>query len=446
MRVEMGHIALPTSFDGVIVRDEVVYHADVAGALVFHVENHERVRRGRVVASLQDAAAVQTYRRSLAVVDQQALDAQRQRGGVNEEEIAARNRNLAAHASNAAFGLSAGGVGGVFALSSRVTQGMESRNELYFDAMMVDLQTARSQALSGLSASAREVASGVSGLISTSLDGLEDVVTLANMSNIPREIFRPSGLTAEFAGPDVAAGDAIFRVIRSNDWRIVAYLPQDYAQSLNLWAGMATTLFVETDGTPLPLVAEIEALQSAGADVRVIFVTNRDIMRFIDVRRVGFRLEAEPQEGLKIPWSAIVERGIFEVPSEFVFRQEGTLGGVDAVNMRFGDTVQAQPVMGTRSRTEIGETFSIIAEAGGLRFGDVLVNGDETFQLEHITTVFGVYVTNAGATQFRRVEIEGAFAQNADYVILDPARNPNLRPFDRIVPDARAIGDRLLLY
>jgi len=445
MRVEMGHINLPTSFDGVVVRDEVVYHAGAQGALVFHVNNRERVRRGRVVAAIQDASAVAAYSQNLAQVDQHAVEAQRGRFGlINDEEIALRNRNIIVHVSNAAFSLSAGDVDGVFPLGVRVSQGMQNRNELYFsdESVMIDLLSARTQALSGLNAAVAEISVSAAGVVSMVIDGLEEVVTPGNMENIPREIFRPSDSLPSTAGLEVDGGDAVFRLVRSNEWFVVAYVPQEYAQNRNLSVGMATTIFVETGGDLLPLETEIHSLSASGGDVRVVFQTNRDLMRFIDTRRISFRLDREPQDGLKVPWSAIVERGRFAVPSRFVFTEEG----VTAVNVRVGDIIRTQPVWGTRSLTEDGEIFSIMADAGGLRVGDELVFGEETFTLDQIETVMGVYITNMGATQFRQIFLEGRFAENADYIILDPVRNTSLRLFDRIVSDARAIGDRVLLH
>ncbi|MCL2396610.1 MAG: hypothetical protein FWC93_00935 [Defluviitaleaceae bacterium] len=443
-RVEMGSIALPTRFNGIILRDEVVYHADAAGALVFHAEDHERVRRGRVVATIQDAAAVEAHRRSLARVDQEAVDAQRQRTGIaiNEEEIAQRNRGIATHVSAAAFGLSAGDVGGAFGLSYRVRDGLVSRNELYFsdEAAMREFNTVRAATLADMSGAIQQVTVANPGILAAAVDGLEDVATPTNMTNISREIIENNAPVSTFSDIEVAPGDGLFRIIRSNDWYIAAYLPRRYGE--NLAPNATVTIYAESGGQMVPLASQIYHLADAGNDIYVVFRTNRDMMRFIDRRHVSFQLTANPQEGFKIPQNAIVEGSFFPVPADFVFIERE----VRVVNLVVGESIRTVPVSGSRSLD--GSTFDIMAEGSELRVGDELAfDGEEPFRLAAIDTAIGVYVTNMGVTQFRRISLEDNFGENAEYVILnpDPRINPNIRIFDRIVADARGIGNRHLL-
>ena len=443
MRVEMGAAVRPTSFRGVVVRDEVVYQAVDAGALVFHTANHERVRRGDVVASVQDAGIVELYRANLARLDQDAVEAQRRRGGLamNEEEIARRNRGIAQTVNQAVFELSAGNLEVVFALGDRVRLGMESRNELYFsgEAAIGAIDLAREQAISGISGAVREVAVQQSGVLSVAVDGLEGVASIANLAALPQEVFY-SERGMDLPQLNVGAGDDIFRVVRSNDWYIAAYLPEEYVAGAGLSVGAGAVLYVEIGGGLLPLTVQVYRLVDRGREFYVVFQTNRDMMRFIDTRHVVFQLTQNAREGFKIPWTAIVERGRFPVPEEFVFMQ----GGVNAVNLRIGEGIRTESVLGFRSACRT--IFYIMADASGLRVGDELVGADGSFSLESIETVPGVLVTNIGATQFRAIDLEGNFAQNADYVILDPARNRGIRLFDRIVADARNVPDRFLLH
>lgn len=443
MRVELGVISQPMIFSGIIIRDEAVYHASNSGSLLFHVENHQRVRAGRVVASIQDAGVVATYRADLADIDQDAVNAQRQRTGVaiNEEEITRRNDAIMEYIDSAAFGLSAGGIGQVFALGDAVRQSMQSRNMLYFsdELAMLDYAAARERALAGMSQAISEVSVTSSGVFSNVVDGLEEQLSVLNMSNIPRELIADATRSPVFYSPEVEPGDALFRVVRTNDWFIAAHIDHEYA------AGWATnsviTLYVEDGMSVIPLVTQVHSLADAGqGETYAVFRTNNDLMRFIDRRNVTFRLSRDAQEGFKIPHAAIVERSRFPIPSEFVFIENN----VWAVNLLVGENSVPESVAGSLSAD--GETFFIMADSGRLRIGDTLVMGDSQFRLETIDTVPGVFVTNIGATQFREVSTVGFFDENTDYIILDPSQNPNLRLFDRIVADARAVSDRLLLH
>ncbi|MDR2183056.1 MAG: hypothetical protein LBE55_02670 [Clostridiales bacterium] len=445
MRVEMGAISHPTAFRGIIIRDEVVYHAADAGSLLFHVENHERVRAGRVVASIQDIGLVETYRANLADIDQGAVNLQRQRAGmaVNEVEIARRNQAILQYINNAAFSLAVGEVGGIFALGDAARHSLQSRNMLYFsdEIAMMDYAADRERALAGMARAISEVAVMSSGVFSNMVDGLEEQLNVANMSNISRELIADAGHLPRFYSPEVEAGDALFRIIRTNDWFIAAYIDREYAA---FWTTNSTvTLYVEDGASVIPLVTQVHSRTDAGdghAQTYVVFRTNNDLMRFIDRRNIAFRLSREAQEGFKIPHAAIVERSRLPVPADFVFIENN----VRAVNLMAGDGFVTESVAGNFSPD--GSVFYIMADSGRLRVGDTLIKDEARFRIEAIDTVAGVFVTNIGVTQFREVSTEGFFDENADYIILDPAQNPNLRLFDRIVADARAVSDRLLLH
>jgi len=449
MRVEMGAILQPTGFGGLILRDEVVYTSQSSGTLVFHAQNHERVRAGSVVATVQDSVAVAALQPTLAQVDQDALETQRTRGNlaINQQEVMRRNHNIITQVTNTVFELSSGGLDGVFALGDRVRLGLDSRNELYFsgEPAMVELNAARAQVLGSLSHAMDEVTVSHSGILAVSVDGYETVGSTENLINITRKIIANASAITANINYEVARGDDIFRVVRSNDWYIAAHLPADYVINSGLVAGVATTLYVRTPTGLLPLDVHVYQLNArnfvAGGDIEyfVVFRTNREIMRFIDMRHVTFQLTASPQEGLKIPRNAIIERGRFSVPDDFVFMQDG----VNAVLLRVGGTTRIEPVLGMRSADSA--TFYILADTAVIRVGDEIVSATDSFTLDEIETVTGVFVTNMGVAEFRFISLEGMLDENADYVILNPAQNPGLRLFDRIAADARNVTDHQIL-
>jgi len=515
MRVEMGVLAYPETFSGIIIRDEVVYFANESGALLFHVENHERVRAGHVVASIQDAGQVATYRENLATIDQDAVNMLRQRTGVaiNEEEIARRNRAIMEYIDSLAFGITSGSIDGIFALGDTVRVSMQNRNMLYFtdEIAMIDYASARARALAGLGGAISDVRATSAGIFSNTIDGLEAELSIANMANIPRELTAAIEPLTTFYRPEVTSGDALFRIVRSNDWYIAAYISNDYAA--NWGTNTTVTLFIEEGTSVMPLAVQVHSLSDVGhGEAYAIFRTNNDLMHFIDRRNVTFRLSRDAQEGFKIPHTAIVERSRFPVPADFTF----VTNNVRAVNLMTGTGNANITESVTGSFSADGERFFIMADSGRLRVGDTLIRNQELLQLEEymseiparfvfdaeggwavslmmvdnvivtqrvsgnfnssgsvfllaensnslrsgdilvieeahfrlevVDTVKGVFVTNIGATQLREVSLEGFFDENADYIILDPARNPNLRLFDRIAADARAVSDRLLLH
>jgi len=442
MRVEMGFLNQPAAFSGLIIRDEAVYSAPVDGTLVFHVQNHERVRRGNVVAALQDAGSVEAYNLSLAQVEQSAIRTQQHRAGiaVNEDEIAQRNRHLLNQINNMSFGLSAGNIDEVFTLSSNVRQGLRTRNDLNFsdEPAMMELSAVRNQVVSGLSGAVTQIAAASAGVLSVVVDGMEDTLTIQNLANISREIINRSGAIPNITATGVTAGDQLFRIVRSNNWHIAAFLPRHYAENWGIASNVV--LFINHGEDLLPLSMQVYSLSDQGSEIYVVFSTNREMMRFIDTRHVTFQLERNPRSGYKIPRSAIVELSQFPVPAEFI-RLENNVWVVDLL---VNEITRTEPIWGSWSLD--GSSFYITAGSAALRVGDVLVSNDNTFGLDFVSSVPGVFATNMGSAQFRRIDMTDLLAENDDYIILDPIRNPNIRPFDRIVSDARAVSDRQLLH
>jgi len=163
-------------------------------------------------------------------------------------------------------------------------------------------------------------------------------------------------------------------------------------------------------------------------------------MHFIDTRFVVFQLDQDPQDGLKIPRTAIVEQSRFTVPYNLISWQHG----LPTVTVMMGDAARVESVWGSQSPD--GEWFHIMADASNLRVGDTLVGLYGSFALTEIEIPTGVFITNMGATMFREIFLDGLFAENSEFVILDPLRNLNLRLFDRIIADARVISDRQILH
>ena len=442
MRVEMGFLSQPTSFSGLIIRDEVVYSASTGGALVFQVPNHERVRRGSVVAVLQDAATVEAYSLSLAQVEQSAIRLGQNRAGIaaNEDEITHRNRHVLNQINSISLGLSAGNIEEVFNLSNNVRQGLRMRNDLNFsdEPAMMELSAARNQVISGLSDAATQITAASAGVVSVVVDGLEDILTVQNLGNITKDTIDRPNAAPSITNIEVSAGDRLFRIVRSNNWFIAAFLPGHYTENWGM--GSNVVLFVNYGEDLLPLSVQVHSLSSQGSEVYVVFSTNREMMRFIDIRHITFQLERNPRSGYKIPRSAIVEISQFPVPAEFV-RLENNVWVVDLL---INETARTEPIWGSWSLDR--KSFYITAGAAALRVGDVIVNNGNTFTLDLVVSATGVFATNVGATQFRQIDMTGLLAENDDYIILDPIRNPNIRPFDRIVSDARAVSDRQLLH
>jgi len=268
------------------------------------------------------------------------------------------------------------------------------------------------------------------GVVSFHTDGFESALTPANVTSVPASINENAPYTQ---------CDRIFRIVRSNDWFVVAHVDPAYVWGRGWQIGQTLTIFVHQPEGIVPLVTTIDSLISHNSIYyHLVLRTNFETLRFIDQRNIVFSLQQTPAQGLRVPSTAIVSRSIFSVPRDFVqLRYETT-------------TVQREgadgslPVSGWVSND--GERFYILAEGSNLRLGDILIHEEGRFVIEIIDTVQGVFMTNRGHALFRQISLpQNIILDEVEYVVLDPSQNPHIRLFDWIVSDARDAGNRLLV-
>jgi len=394
-RIEMGYYTLPTVFNGIIVRDEVVHHSNRQGELVFYVNQHTRVQNGDLVASVRDSFV----------------------GGVEEVFWSERHRQDALEALEQA-NFDTGDIGNLWDL------GFYINYILAQDALIGRIGNIYAQD---------------SGTVSLLTDGMESFLTLTNLSNISQDLINDTYQSGQHQFSTTAG----FRIVRSNDWHIAAYLPRQYAQNFNVDSRI--TIFAHQNDLILPINVVVEQMTSIGDDFYVVFTTNAETLRFIDQRTIRFSLHQNPIQGYKIPQTALAVRSVFVVPREFVSNR---YFGTNTVQLIDGRNV---PVGGWGR----GDEFLILADGGYLRTFDeivleVVAENAQTahtiiHEITHIEAVTGVFQINMGFTVFRSVTLPQNFSAADEYIILDPTENPFVRLFDWIVTDARNVDNRLLL-
>jgi hypothetical protein len=169
--------------------------------------------------------------------------------------------------------------------------------------------------------------------------------------------------------------------------------------------------------------------------------SSKNLIDFLTQRSVQIRTTENVQTGLKVSNSSIVARDFFAVPHEYLFDGERgyhvttALDGLEAtvpVTVSFSDSRYAY----------------IPFETDNLRINDILINAQyagDTFTLYDKVTIRGVYRVNNGYAEFRRVNPDDELVSGG-YTILNPANNPSLRAFDRIVTNGADVTDGQIIH
>ena len=441
VRITLGSAANPDVFNGLIIRDETTYTANASGVLYMNTADSERVRKNDVVCSIQDAGEVAQIEKNLSALDEQIYHVQENRDSIFSSDIEELNRQIKTAVDSSALKIKKD-ISSVYALKSKLQQTLDLRNQLLLneDSLTVSKYLSQKYAYQNqLSSAIQSIRASEGGIVSYTLDGLEDSLTVSRMLNFQRDQFlgkideQPLSHKRE-----ITAGEAVCKVITSNVWYISAFLPSTKTETLK--TGDSLMLFVQQDDEDsVPLDVTVFHLdETSDGTIHAVFRATRLMTDFLHKRQIAFALEAKMPEGFKIPDSAIAERLVLKLPRTFVTKaddkylvEKTTPSGLVSVSIT---------IIGSDSTH-----YFTVQNYSFLKHGDEIVSpSGEHLVLNEIRDAAGVYVTNTGTAVFKEITITNPSVNG--YTVLEPSLNSALKIQDKIVSDVRNISDSQLIY
>jgi|GEM_PF-2447779 len=450
-RIENGSVELPTIYDGIIVRDEVVYRSNATGVVVYSLNDLDHVNTGGEICSIQDAATVSRLEAELKSISNSLIAKQETRTGLSVygEEVQASNKQIKSTVDTLGARLAPSDIEKMYELADKVRQELDVRNRKLLSESRGSLRSLvqeRNIYEALLSDAKQNMYAAQSGIVSYLTDGFEETLTIGGLSMLTKEkTSMKVDMSKLVYARDVEPDSVVCKIVQSNTWYIAAHVRSADTSS---WAiNSVQTLYIDIDGTLLPLEVRIDSMQKASdTETYVVFRCTRQIADFMAYRSLRFRLERGVMEGLKIPNTAIVDKTILKIPKACVMERDA---GKKIVMKRL-PTGEDVPVT-LSIVSEDDNTCDVIQGITDLWFGDTLVNKSESGEdagvtvLSEIDNVKGVYVTNAGATVFRRINLGGRTMSNATHTVLDPALNTQVNIHDKIIVDGKSVTDRQLV-
>jgi len=442
--VGYGSVDVPRVMSGIIVRDETVYLAPASGVVVFNVDDGERVRRGTVVSSIENVSDIISLSAQSDDLSRRIMDIQNLRGDVSAVSYAVElvNDNIALDLNASLIHLIGTGREPLYTLRDTLNQNIELRSDMLLNEnagavrMLVNeyrYYTAR------INESRATMIAAESGIVSHVIDGFEDVLTPENLHYITRDQTRMHvGRDSFIQNRDVVEGDAVFKIIESNTWYIVAYIENDLI--LGWEPGRAVRLYIEKDGEFVGHPFWVNTVTRRNE--RESFVTLRSdvqMLDFLDMRTLSFKTYDSIYSGLKIPESAITERTFLRIPERYV---DTVRHNITVVNRQVGGSIEQETInIKVLRGIEHDEGYVyIMQDFDNIRRGDtILLNAHDTegYVIDILVSSRGVFRTNTGIATFVSINTDGMVSGETGYVILDPETNRGgLRQHDRVIRDA----------
>lgn len=146
------------------------------------------------------------------------------------------------------------------------------------------------------------VKADMSGVVSYRVDGLEEELTIDNISNLNKKLLEDYNLkTGQMIPTSLEAG----KIVNNFECYIVTFLNSEEAH--NGTVGSAITLRL-SDGREID--ADIESIvQQESGEVMIVFRTNKAVEYLMTYRKISVDVIWWSHSGLKVPNSAIIEEG-----------------------------------------------------------------------------------------------------------------------------------------
>lgn len=274
-----------------------------------------------------------------------------------------------------------------------------------------------------------------SGVIAYWTDNMEDITA----DTITSSSFDESDYTKNIlkTSDSVNQGDAVCKLITSEDWSIIIKLEDEQLAKLEDKERVRIRFCKDNIKLTVPF-----RLFTSGGDNYAELSLSDYMARYIDDRYIKIELLLNSADGLKIPVSSLVEKSCYIVPRSYL-----TKGSDSSAEVLSYEVLLDNNTMGTQDISSFAmvDDEYVYIDAMLLQPGTYIRSPgtDERYPLGEMKTLKGVYNVNKGFCQFKQVEI---LYENKEYCIIKNHTDYGLQVYDHIVVNPELIDEDDIIY
>lgn len=448
--VNYGSIEVPFVLNGLIVRDEYVEKSTMTGQANYIYAENDKVKKDAVVCTIKNIEQTDNIEGKIEDINENILSIQQNRRDISifQEDINKVENQIKNIIDNYSYKFINDNISDLYSFKNQVNSQITIRNNIWLTENTKSISTLTEEKnlyQSRLDDNMVSITAKQSGILSLRVDNYEDLLTIENLDKIIKEQTSKK-IIPNFISKTTAVNenDAIFKIICSNDWYIVSYIPLSITGSWEEKDSFILTTSINEEEKNINVY--IDNIREENGESRVVFKCSQDMADFLDARTIEFKVKSDSFEGLKIPNEAIVEKTLLKIPSECLM-ENGRDNGVLKKN---GNITEFVPVVISKQVSGVNEEgyIYVTQDFKTLKTGDIILKGTdenaEDFTISDVETSKGVYVVNTSIAKFTSIEILGS---NEDYSIVKPGNsNYGLQAYDTIVSDAMTVEDSESIY
>lgn len=413
--VKEGSLATDNIFRGVIIRDETVVNANVAGYVNYYACEGERVAKNDLVYVIDETGRLNEYLKDVNLGE----------NSLSEKELTEFRNELA----NFQHGFDEKNFGRVYDFKISLDNTVMKLSNTNMLKSIEEMSGS-----SGIANVVNYCNAPETGIVAYWVDGYEGLTAdMVTETVFEEEKYVKNQMQSNSLA---ASGDAVYKLSTDENWSLVVPIDEEWGAEMEeegyvkvrflknqyeSWG--ATKLLHNSDGKTY--------LQLSFTNSMVTFISDR----FLDVELI-----IHDETGLKIPNSSIVQKEFYLIPQEYITEsgEDGSQGVIRQCYLENGTISSEFVPTGVYSYDE--ETEEYYLDTDILNAGDILYKTDsqETYTVSRRATLTGVYNMNKGYADFKQINI---LYQNEEYSIVKANTQYGLNVYDYIVLNAEAVVD-----
>ncbi|WP_326909301.1 HlyD family efflux transporter periplasmic adaptor subunit [Sedimentibacter sp. MB31-C6] len=305
---EIGTLEDIIKANGIVVKDEEVYSANLDGNVTYYHEDGDKIKEGDLVAELNsDLNATQINSQITEL--QNVIDLKNNKGlmpqgqKLSSEDITTYQLEIQSSILN-------DDIENMYKIFGQVNNNgvMVFSDNKYEDYDVEQLESMKDNLSKSIETNKIPYYSAQPGIITYKIDGLEDVYRYENVLDMTPSttIKKDYTLTDSSQKQEIFKGDNLYKIIRNFNYYITITVDNEYAKLFNENKYIKTRILY--DGTQHEVWGYIEKINYGSEESVLILYFDDYFYKIYDKRYIDIELITDIHEGIKIKTKAITQK------------------------------------------------------------------------------------------------------------------------------------------
>lgn len=309
MVAEDGNLEDVIESSGIVVKDEEVYTASLDGSVTYYFDDGTKIKEGQLVADLNTDTNSAQINKQIEEV-QTAIDLKKSKDNSASSEKALSIEALSSYETEIQASILNNDLDAMYNIVGQVdNNSIETYSGGEYEQYDVkQLEDMKKSLMSSVSTNKVPYYSGMAGIITYKIDGLEDVYKFQDVLNIT-----PSGtkeqeytISDKKQSETVARDEKIYKIIRNFEYYIAVTVDNEKAKMFE--ENKYVKIRVLSDGSDHELWGYIKKINYGSESSVLILYFDDYFYKIYDKRYVNLQIITDIHDGLKISSAAITKK------------------------------------------------------------------------------------------------------------------------------------------